>query len=248
MEGGRPRGCAHLLPLSPPPPRRCHRKTNTTTAWTGESRDPGRRASDHPHRRAGDSGPPRYLQPARLGPLHQMNARSAAPPPRLSPGSSQRPQGPSEHRSPVWCTGPARKGKERVSLRAPPGEPRGLRRAGSLRKPGSARLLTLSHLSVLAVGSLLPTGGATFGKVGFSRLFDCRGACVPPPPRPPTMVRGVRVGRFLANPPRSGMCPPQGSLFGDLAQEKRGRVTCRSLRTCERTCAPVCALTRAPVC
>lgn len=55
-EGGWPRGCAHLLPLSPASCRRCHRKTNATTAWTGESRDPGRRASD--------PGPPRYLQPA----------------------------------------------------------------------------------------------------------------------------------------------------------------------------------------
>lgn len=131
---------------------------------------------------------------------------------------------------PAWCLvhGSSREGGREGTpwggsrlepFRENPGAPGGWE---GLRKPGSSRLLTLSHLSVLAEGSLRPMGGAAFGKVGFSRLFNCWGACVPPPPRA-TVVRRCGAGRFLANPPRSGMCPPQGSLFEDLAQEKQGQ-------------------------
>lgn len=234
-----------LCPPAPPLPapyRRCHRKANATTAWTGESRDPGRRASDHPHRRAGDPGPARYLQPALRGVAVTAQSRLGASPPNERTVCSHSPQAQprSSHRTtgalvgtgvlPAWrLVHGSHQEREsegtpwgRVSLRALPGEPRGPWGMGSPRKPGSSRLLTLSHLSVLAEGSLRPMGGAAFGKVGFSRLFNCRGACVPPPP-PATMVRGCGAGRLLANPPRSGMCPPQGSLFGDLAQEKQGQ-------------------------
>lgn len=60
--------------------------------------------------------------------------------------------------------------------------------------------------------------GVAFGKVGFSRLFNYREPVLPL--HLGYSGEGVRGGEIPGNPPCPGMCPPQGSLFGDLAQEK----------------------------
>ena len=234
-------GAVALLPPLPPP-RRCHRKTNAITACTGDPGGPGRRASDHPHRCAGDPGPPRYLQPTPQGVLaeHRVQLLPLGSAPLFLPQEHKAPRGsggvPSRRRS---SQGRRKRGD---AWRGVTGRPsRGIQGAlssngnmGGLQEPGSSRPLTLSQPSALAVGSLLPTGTAGFheGKwFYFSKLCHCPGACVP---HSGCGGEGGGVGRSLAKPPCSGMCPPQRLLVWGLGSGEAGPVLLRLLPAHQR--------------
>lgn len=191
---------AQLLspPHSPPPCRRCCRKTNATPSWPGDSRQPGRRARDHRRRGAGGPGPLRYLQLPGGG--RPGRARSRASPTETRPPVNSRsgsaalasshgvPSGTQESRQEQQSSGGGeREGKAwgRLFLwgfLGASGAPQRKGSARSLREPGSPGPLTLSPPRALAAGSLLPTGMAGFLE---GKQFCCQGCLTVWGPRSP---------------------------------------------------------------